>query len=190
MIAKICAPNLVRAFLQTPEQRRFLRDLPTIPYNSLKAVVDVLVLVTERLIALEQENIGVAAVRDGRLGMGVELLRCAREPSLGPLPRAVIAIEARCAEGAVISRKEEIGSSHARGDPGLRAGSLRPVVAVRDEALGEVAAPRQNLTDLTSNIAAKKRLLVFSEASRSRAEPQCAGRGLPRQKVGDSADSV
>jgi hypothetical protein len=76
-----------------------------------------LVLVAERLISLEQENVRVAAVREGDLGVGVELLRCTREPPLRPFPRLVIAIESRRSEDAIIPGEKEIGGANARGDP-------------------------------------------------------------------------
>jgi hypothetical protein len=106
MIAKICAPNMIRILLEPPEHGRVLCNLTPVSHNRFKTVVDVLVFVTERLIPLEQEDVGVAAVGDSGFEVRVELLRCASEPSFRPLPGVVIAIKTRCTKSTIIPGDE------------------------------------------------------------------------------------
>src|SRR5580698_1857494 len=82
VLSKVRADDLVRIFFQTTRQSQVFSQDSLITNRSLKTVIDVLVFISLGFIAFEQVDVGVPSVSCRDLGVGVELLREGRKPSL------------------------------------------------------------------------------------------------------------
>ena len=101
MEAEVVGVDAVAVGFKAEEQQRRTGDGNGVAQRRLPGAVDVVVLVDRRIVAQQNELVGVAAIAEGRDGAAAQLLARGGEPALGALPRVVGAVELVGAEGAI-----------------------------------------------------------------------------------------
>ena len=95
VVPTLAADTLIKAVIQG----RIFEERLLPPQRAFPVLVDVLIFIDRRLVAQQNENIGVAAIRDGGAAVCAKLLAERGEPALCLLKRVIWAVELVGAEG-------------------------------------------------------------------------------------------
>jgi DNA-binding MarR family transcriptional regulator len=130
----------------------------------------VIVLVGLGLIADKNKVVGVASIADGCYGAASKLLARRGEPAFGAFPGGIDAVELVCSEGAIAQGYEQIGDAEVGCVPAFSGAIKIAVVAVVDEARGEVAFASQAAAPASVRRACCERFFIGLEAAFAGAE--------------------
>ena len=156
----------------------------------LLAFVGMVVGVDRRIVAQQHEEIAVAAVAEIGGGVVTERLLESGEPGLGVFPGVVGAVELVGAEGMVHVGEGGVALAERRPVVGERGELQVAVVAVGEEAGGEVAREAELLGERGRAARHRKALLIGSEAAESRAQAHFPAFGRGRNDVDDAARGI